>query len=414
MSVIYHIVIGCYAVIIRLAALYNDKAKRWIIGRKNIFKRLSEDFRNVDKVVWFHAASLGEFEQGRPVIEAFRKEFPEHKILLTFFSPSGYEIRKDYKVADYIYYLPIDSRSNARKFLEITQPKLAVFIKYEFWFNYLDVLFQNKIPTFVISAIFREDQYFFKPYGFWFRNKLRLISQFFVQNKQSETLLHSIGISHVKLTGDTRFDRVFEIAQNVQSFPLINKFAEGSIVILGGSTWPRDEELLQQLMQGTGDQFKLIIAPHEIHSERINDIVKEFSDFKVLRYSEMNDQNIHSARVLIIDGMGFLSALYQYCAIAFIGGGFGKGIHNILEAATFGKPIFFGPNYYKFKEAVDLIHKGGALEVSNELDLIYRVNNLLSGEDSLQKASAVCKQYVHENKGATQIIMNEIDKRLRS
>lgn len=413
MSLIYHIVILFYHGFIRIAALFNSKARLWIQGRKNIFQRLSNDFKDVENVIWFHAASLGEFEQGRPVIEAFRKEYPDFKILLTFFSPSGYEIRKDYQDADFIYYLPIDTLLNAKKFIQITNPKLAVFIKYEFWFNYLEVLNKMKIPTFVISAIFRDDQHFFKSYGGWFRKKLKTISKFFVQNAKSESLLRSVGIDQVVLSGDTRFDRVFEISKAVKSFPLVEKFSAGNKVILGGSTWLKDEELLKKLMLHFDERVKLIIAPHEIHPDRIKSIHREFNDFKTINYSELNEENVNSANILIIDGMGFLSGLYQYCDFAFIGGGFGKGIHNTLEAATFGKPILFGPNYLRFKEAVDLVEKKGAFPIEKEKDLISQAERFFSDDGSLQAASLVCKNYVLNNKGATQLIMKEIDEEIK-
>ena len=255
--------------LISVSSLFNEKARLWLKGRKNIFFRLSDIISAKDEFVWFHAASLGEFEQGRPVIEAFREKFPQYKILLTFFSPSGYEIRKDYKGVDFIFYLPIDTKINALKFIQIVNPRLAIFIKYEFWFNYLDVLYEKNIPVFIISAIFRKEQHFFKWYGGWFRKMLKKITFFFVQNRSSLELLDSIGIKNVKISGDTRFDRVFTISQKTQKYPLIVRFTDGKKIFLAGSTWQPDEELIEQLADKYKNDIKFIIAPHEVHEERI-------------------------------------------------------------------------------------------------------------------------------------------------
>ena len=406
MSSLYNILIHLYQFLIRIASLFNPKAKLWVDGRKDIFKNLTERIGAKDKIAWFHAASLGEFEQGRPVVETFRKQFPEYKILLTFFSPSGYEIRKDYEGVDYIVYLPIDTKKNASEFIRIVQPKLVIFIKYEFWFNYLKVLSENNVPVFFASVIFRKEQHFFQWYGAWSRKMLKRVSFFFVQNQASSDLLKSIGISQVLISGDTRFDRVFSIAKNAKKFPLVDKFAEGNKVFLAGSTWPADEEIIEKLVL-KNPSLKLIIGPHEIHRERINSLVKKFASHEVIKYSEANDENISNARILIIDGMGFLSGLYQYCHIAYIGGGFGKGIHNILEAATFGKPVIFGPNYLRFAEAVELIQLKGAFTINNSSEIIY-TEKLLSDNDAWQSASSICKEYVLKKKGATDIILSRM------
>jgi 3-deoxy-D-manno-octulosonic-acid transferase len=407
MSFVYNLFIQFYQILIRFATLLNPKAKLWVDGRKGLLRKLAGQIDKDDKIAWFHAASLGEFEQGRPVIETFRKRFSDYKILLTFFSPSGYEIRKNYDGADYIIYLPIDTKRNTREFIKIVQPKLVVFIKYEFWFNYLKVLSENNIPVFFASVIFRKEQHFFKWYGSWPRKMLKKVSFFFVQNRTSFDLLKSIGINQVEISGDTRFDRVFSIAENTKKFPLIEKFAEGKKVFLAGSTWSKDEELIEKLSTHN-PALKIIIAPHEIHQERIDSVIQRFASNKTLKYSEASDENISTAQILIIDGMGFLSGLYQYCHFAYIGGGFGKGIHNILEAATFGKPVIFGPNFQRFAEAVELVHKEGAFVINNISELIAITEKLLQDDVAWQSASFVCKEYVKTKKGATELILSKI------
>lgn len=360
-------------------------------------------------VVWFHAASLGEFEQGRPVIEALRQKFPHYKILLTFFSPSGYEIRKNYAGADYVYYLPADTPGNARRFIEIVKPEFAIFIKYEYWFNYLAEMHKNEIPVFIVSAIFRPKQIFFQWYGTWFLNHLKKITMFFVQNESSFKLLDNAGIKQLMLSGDTRFDRVASIVSLQNENPIVEAFCSGNKIILGGSTWPPDEKLLESYLKNTDKNIKLIIAPHEIHEERIRSIEQLFGHFNTQRYSMATPQNVHQSRVLIIDSIGFLSGLYRYCHVACIGGGFGKGIHNILEAVTFGKPVIFGPAYKKFDEAVALIQKGGAFTVSNENDHHYHLNQILTDDAFYYKTSLICRQFIATNTGATKIILDFFD-----
>ncbi len=406
MSFLYQIAIYAYSLLIGIVSFFNNKAKQWIAGRKNIFNKIAGRIDSRDKIAWFHAASLGEFEQGRPVIEAFRQHFPGYKILLTFFSPSGYEIRKNYEGADYIFYLPIDTKRNAKRFIEIVNPEIAVFIKYEFWFNYLKELYKNDIPVIVISAIFRKEQHFFKWYGGWFGKMLKTITCFFVQNENSKKLLNSIGIENITVSGDTRFDRVSAIVKNVKSFPSVERFAGDKKVFLAGSTWPQDEELIHRLVSGFDGKMKFIIAPHEIHKDRIDSIVKLFSECKTVRYSETGE-NI-DADILIIDGMGFLSGLYQYCHIAYIGGGFGKGIHNILEAATFGKPVIFGPEYDKFQEAKDLVKLKGAFPVSTSKQLTEITGKLLNDHQYYNETGKICRNYVERKTGATSIIMKGI------
>jgi 3-deoxy-D-manno-octulosonic-acid transferase len=436
MWIIYDLIIHIYGDAISIAALFNTKARKWVVGRKGLLKKIESSVvsrqssvvsqqsavytrkSTIDNaestIIWFHCASLGEFEQGRPVIEAFRKEHPEWRIMLTFFSPSGYEIRKNYEGADFIFYLPLDTPWNAGKFIRLLQPAIAVFVKYEYWFRYLNILHKNNIPVYVISAIFRPDQHFFKWYGGWARKQLGKVNRFFVQDDQSEDLLRSFGIEQVTVSGDTRFDRVATIADKAKSFPLVEKFAGDKPVFLAGSTWPEDEQLIIGLIETYGDRMKYIIAPHEVHEARIAALKSavQSSKFKVQSgvevFSNLSGENAASFQVLIVDGIGYLSHLYQYATIAYIGGGFGAGIHNILEAAAFGKPVIFGPKYEKFKEAVDLIDAGGAFSIINAQQLNNRTIELLEDEGLCQKSSEICSAYVRQKKGATRLIIESI------
>jgi 3-deoxy-D-manno-octulosonic-acid transferase len=390
----------------------------------------------VENTAWFHCASLGEFEQGRPVIEAFRKTNPDWKIALTFFSPSGYEIRKNYEGADQIFYLPLDTKKNAGKFIQAISPSLVIFVKYEFWFRYLDILHSQKIPVYVISAIFRQNQHFFKWYGGWALKQLRKVTGFFVQDEASAELLRAKGIGQVVVSGDTRFDRVASIAEKAKPFPLVEKYAGIVPVFLAGSTWPADEVLILKLIEIHGDKMKFIIAPHEVSVARIEALKEkvlglgslvggrqdEIGNLELedenpepgtrnpgtVLFSELNDENANRAGVLIVDGIGYLSHLYQYATIAYIGGGFGVGIHNILEAATFGKPVIFGPNYQKFREAIELIETGGAFSVNTSRQLNHRTIELLQDQEFYQKSSQTCSNYISQKKGATCIILSHI------
>jgi 3-deoxy-D-manno-octulosonic-acid transferase len=409
MQIIYNIFIRLYFIFVWAGSLFNRKAGKWVKGRKNWEARLRNTISPHDQIVWFHAASLGEFEQGRPVIEAFRQKYPHYKILLTFFSPSGYEIRKDYPGADYIFYLPLDTQHNARKFTGLIKPQLAIFIKYEYWYNFLSELHKNKIPVFVISAIFRHDQIFFRWYGTWFLKQLRKISRIFVQNNHSLELLKGAGLSQSFLSGDTRFDRVDSIATSQIKNRLVESFCTGYKVMIGGSTWPPDEKLLVTCLKKSDDNVKLIIAPHEIHEERIRSVETLFGDFQTIRYSMATPKDVIKARVLIIDGIGFLSEIYRYVHVALIGGGFGKGIHNILEAVTFGKPVLFGPQYKKFAEAIALIQKGGAFPVANESDLFFILHRLLNDDSFYGKVSLICREFIADNRGATTTILDEME-----
>jgi 3-deoxy-D-manno-octulosonic-acid transferase len=386
----------------------------WVNGRKNIFKKLRtafSEYKHDEKLVWFHCASLGEFEQGRPLIEKFKVKHPEYKIFLTFFSPSGYEIRKNYKGADFVFYLPIDTPANAKQLIRIINPKAVFFIKYEFWFNYLNELKNENVPTYLVSGIFRKEHYFFKFYGTWFRKQLNCFSHFYLQTEESKQLLKSIGYNNITVCGDTRFDRVFEISKQVVSIPLIEKFKQNKNIFIAGSTWLEDEKVIANCNPDSYREqianYKLILAPHEIDENHLRVLDKLFGNAKKIRYSQANEQNVTTADVLIIDNIGMLSSIYQYASIAYIGGGFGKGIHNILEAATFGKPVIFGPNYKKFSEANELIQLGGAFSVSTEENL-KSILNSINNTEALSQISTISKNYVTSHSGACSVILSTI------
>jgi len=353
MKLLYIIGIWAYTLLIKLFSLFNPKAKLFIKGRKNIFNIIAQKINPAEKHIWFHFASLGEFEQGRPVLEKIKNLYPAKKIIITFFSPSGYEIRKNYALAD-VFYLPIDTPGNAKRFISSINPEMAIFTKYEFWHFYFKELKDQGIPLYVISGIFRESQAFFKWYGNFYRNILKSVTYFFVQNKESENLLKSIGLNNVTISGDTRFDRVYENAQSPKALPLIESFIGNSPTLICGSTWPEDEKILSALSEKYPN-WKFIIAPHEIHESHIESIEKQFSvnNVRFSIFSSSNQTPNAEHQTLIVDNIGMLSSLYQYGKVAYIGGGFGIGIHNTLEAAAFGLPVIFGPKYDKFQEAKD-------------------------------------------------------------
>lgn len=406
MRLLYSISIYLYGITIRFASLFNNKAKLWIAGRKNIFKELKSKIQSsTSPVIWFHCASLGEFEQGRPVIEQLKKDHSDIKIVLTFFSPSGYEIRKNYTGADHVFYLPLDSPLNAKKFISIVKPTAAFFVKYEFWFNYLNELRNNAIPTYLISGIFRKDHYFFKNYTSWFRKQLNAFNHFYLQDEQSQYLLHTIGFKNTTVAGDTRFDRVYEVSKNVKAIPLIEQFKQQQPLFIAGSTWEGDEEILASF-DFFAAGFKLIIAPHEISEARIQQILSKFKK-NTTRFSQLTEDKIRTTDVLVIDNIGMLSSIYQYGTVAFIGGGFGKGIHNILEAAAFGLPVLFGPNYHKFEEAKELVHLRGAFVVLNTGEL-QKIIQLLTQSPAGLLAEATAKRYIQHHIGATGTILGDI------
>lgn len=405
MTFLYNILIQVYVLLIRLAALWNPKAKLWVAGRRHIFDDLQQKISHDRPLAWFHCASLGEFEQGRPVLEAYRLQYPDHRILITFFSPSGYEVRKNYAGADYIFYLPADTTRNARRFVALVKPHIVFFVKYEYWFNYLRQLHTTGVPVVGVSSIFRPGQRFFRWYGRWQLAALKRFDHFFVQDQQSADLLAKAGITQVTVSGDTRFDRVAEVARQKKSFPLVEQFAAGHQVFIAGSTWPPDETMVRLLIEKNIPNLKFIIAPHEVHEARIQRLV-ELLPHETVRFSQATDQNLAEAHVLVIDNIGILSHLYQYANVAYIGGGFGVGIHNILEAATFGLPVLFGPNYQKFREAVELIAQGGAFSFGDEKEFLASALPLLSDEPQREAAAQIARQYVESREGATRLTLD--------
>jgi len=403
MGLIYNIGIYFYGAFIFLASLFNKKARMLRKGQQQAFAQLKKQIEPNACYVWFHAASLGEFEQGRPVMEQLKRDKPDTKILLTFFSPSGYEVRKNYAVADIVSYLPLDVPGNAWYFVNLVKPSKAIFIKYEFWPNYLLALQGNNIPAISISAIFRPEQIFFKEYGKWYKKLLQTFQHIFVQDKASKELLHMHGINNVTVAGDTRFDRVYDLYQQAKQLPLIEEFVKGAErVIVAGSTWPKDEELLVQYLRLHPD-VKLIIAPHEVHASHITEISK-LLDGKFVRYSDATNDNVKTTNCLVIDIIGILSSVYRYSHVAYIGGGFGVGIHNTLEAAVYGIPVVFGTNYQKFREARELITIGGAFSISNYVTLEAQFDLLLKDNS----AGKIAGEYVKSNTGATEMILKQL------
>ena len=406
-----------YFLLIRIAALFGHKKARLLVrGQAQTLKNLTAKRSNSDSglsasavyqrsgLIWIHAASVGEFEQARPLIERLRREKPQHKIVVTFFSPSGYEMRKNYAQADGVYYLPFATRTNARRFLDALQPTMAIFVKYEFWPAYLHELKRRNIPTYSISAIFRPGQLFFRPWGKWYLDTLRCFTHIYVQDQASLQLLRESGISRSSIAGDTRFDRMAEVTAHPKQIPIVEQFVGGSKqVIVAGSTWPQDEELLARFIDNSL-AIKLILVPHEIDDKHLHTIFELFEG-RMVRYTRANDVNIRHARVLVVDTMGLLSSIYPYGQVAYIGGGFGVGIHNTIEAAAYGMPVLFGPNYQHFREAKGLIAAGAAESVKNYDEL---QNALLRALDNYAETGARAAKYVQSELGATDKIYKEI------
>ena len=403
----YNLIVLFAAFLLKIIAIFNKKIKLFVFGRKDVFEILSNSIKQTDKTFWFHAASLGEYEQGLPVIEKIKIKFPDHKIVLTFFSPSGFEVRKNNKLADVTVYLPLDSIANARKFVEIINPEMVFFIKYEFWPNYLNELKTRNIKTYLISGIFRENQAFFKWYGGFYKNALQTFEYFFVQNESSKKLLQSIKFNNVAVSGDTRFDRVAAILANDNHLDFIEEFKNNKTTIVVGSSWPKDESLLVNFINQSKD-VKFIIAPHNIKATQILDLKNQISKSTVL-FSEKANKKLADFDVFIIDTIGILTKIYSIADIAYVGGGFGNpGVHNILEPATFGVPIVIGVNYSHFAEAIALVNLGGCISVSNQNELNETFNNLLRNDDIRQEKGHICSTFVQMNKGATNIILNKI------
>lgn len=406
MRLLYNSGIFLYSAIAWVIAPFNQKARAWVNGRKNWYDSLKGKIVAGEKYIWIHCASLGEFEQGRPVIESIKKERPAYRILLTFFSPSGYEIRKNYPLADIICYLPYDTPGNAEKFISLVNPAIAIFVKYEFWDNFISGLNRKRIPLYLISGIFRKEQLFFRWYGGFFRKILGKFTRIFVQDQESLELLKAIGIINVSVAGDTRFDRVAEIAAQAKEIPQIALFRGNEKLFLAGSSWKPDEEIIAKYINSHPGIMKWVFAPHEIVNENIERLEKLFT-VKSVRFTEFTD-NSADARVMIMDNIGMLSSAYRYASIAAVGGGFGKGIHNILEPACWSIPVLFGPNYRKFREAVDLIAMEGAKLFNDYDDFDEILNEWISDETQYRKAATRAGDYVNKKRGATDLIMKEI------
>jgi len=436
MTFLYSIGIFFFHLTIKFGAFFNGKAKKWVVGRKGILEKIESEVDSSKKHTWFHFASLGEFEQGRSVLEQYNKEYPDKLIVITFFSPSGYEVRKNYSVAEHVFYLPADSASNAKKFIDLINPEIVLFTKYDYWYFYFKELKKRNIPLYMVSSIYRTDQVFFKWYGKIFRKMLSCVTHFFVQNQESVKLLQSIGFANVTLAGDTRFDRVVKVAKTVRELPVISYFATGHRVLVAGSTWSEDLERLLTFHQVFPD-WKIIIAPHDVTPQNINYtsgifssgiLFSELSDYmhkQQLKTESHKKREIdmdlayqdtdteadmipeHKSPVLIMDNVGMLSSLYGYGDIAYIGGGFGAGIHNTLEAAAYGMPIIFGPNYHKFQEAKDLLQAKAAFYITNGREMISVMEELMDYQVRLEAGNRAVG-YVNQQAGATDRILDYI------
>ncbi|MDL2221755.1 3-deoxy-D-manno-octulosonic acid transferase [Parabacteroides sp. OttesenSCG-928-N08] len=411
MLYIYTCVIHLYALMIEIASLFHQKARMMRLGQWHTNGILREKIDRNAKYIWFHASSLGEFEQGRPMIERIKSQHPDYKVLLTFFSPSGYEVRKNYSGADVVCYLPFDTPFKVRKFLNLANPAIAIFIKYEFWANYLTELHRRGIPTYIISAIFRKEQLFFKWYGVAYRRVLSYFRHLFVQDEASRELLAAYGIKQVTVCGDTRFDRVIDVQRQARQIPIIDEFLMGNdgekrLALVVGSSWPQDETFVIRYFNNH-PELKLIIAPHEIDRAHLLDIHSKLRRPSI-RFSDLTERTAHTKDCLIIDSFGLLSSIYHYGDIAYIGGGFGAGIHNTLEAAVYGIPVIFGPKYQKFKEARDLIAVGGGFTVANEQEFVAKMDELLTYRHLLTEAGKSAGDFVSDNAGATDRIMQEL------
>lgn len=426
---IYNVVIYFVLWGIAIASLFNEKVRKMWRGERDAFRVLRENVDPSEKYIWFHAASLGEFEQGRPLMERIRRDYPQYKILLTFYSPSGYEVRKNYEGADIICYMPVDTRLNAIRFLRLVRPVMAFFIKYEFWSNFLHILKYRNIPTYSVSSIFREDQVFFKWYGRSYANVLKCFTRFFVQNEESKRLLEGIGITDVDVVGDTRFDRVLQIKEAAKHLPICEAFRKGVAVsssssalssfdaekesrpdfkvFVAGSSWPPDEEIFIRFFNEHKD-WRLLIAPHVIAEEHLKLILSLLKNKKVVRYTQTNPEEAAKADVLIIDCFGLLSSMYNYGDIAYIGGGFGVGIHNTLEAAVWNMPVIFGPNNKKFQEAQGLLKSGGGFEITNYESFEGLMNSMINNPASLKQAGDKAGAFVASLSGATGKVLAKV------
>lgn len=415
----YNILMYIVQLGVAIASLFSEKLKKMRDGERDAFRVLSEKVDPEARYIWVHAASLGEFEQGRPIIEYIREHHPEYKILLTFFSPSGYEVRKNYEGADIICYLPIDTAANARRFLKDIHVEMAFFIKYEFWYNFMHALNKRNVPVYSVSSIFRKNQIFFRWYGKGYARVLKCVSAFFVQNEESKQLLENIGIQNVTVTGDTRFDRVIQIANQSKVLDIVETFKDGKIAFVAGSSWQTDEEIFIPYFSQRKD-WKLIIAPHVIGEDHLQQIDALLKGRNVVRYTDMVAmqadgamtpelaERLKNAEVIIINCFGLLSSIYKYGEVAYVGGGFGVGIHNVLEAAVWDMPVIFGPNHNKFQEAKALIAAGGGCPINNADDFAKVMDGFIADKNALEEASKKAGDYVKSTSGATMKVLEAI------
>mgnify|MGYP003116140790 CR=1 FL=1 len=409
LRLLYNILINIAWLGLKVVALFNAKIKLFVQGRKQTFSILEERLRSADKTIWMHVASLGEFEQGLPILERLRTEYPEHRLVLSFFSPSGYEVKKNTSVADVVIYLPMDSNYKAKRFLELVNPELAIFVKYEVWPNYLHHLQKRNIPTLLISAIFSERQIYFKPFGGFMRKSLRKFDHYFVQDENSKKLLESIEIKNSTISGDTRLDRVSEILKQNNQLDFMDRFKNNQLCLVAGSTWPEDEQILINYINNTNEKVKVVIAPHEIKPAHIAKITSALNK-KTLCYSDLGNQNLKEIEVLIIDTIGLLTKIYSYANIAYVGGGFATGLHNTMEPAVFGIPIIIGPQFLGFKEVEDLIKEGGIMPISNQDSFNNLMGDLLNNPISIRNIGDINANYINSNRGAADLIMKHISK----
>ena len=405
---IYTLSVHLFSFLVRIAAFFGHvKAKRLSEGQKQVWTQMQSLLKPGERRVWIHCASVGEFEQGRPLMEHIRAQFPQYRILVTFFSSSGYELRKNYSGADYVFYLPYDTPARVKRFVQLVQPEKIYFIKYEFWRNYLKTIQYQQIPLYLVSAIFRPDQAFFKWYGGWYRKLLTAFTHFFVQNGRSAELLAGIGFTNVTVTGDTRFDRVCRIFDQASPFLEVEQFMDGHDCVVAGSTWPSDENMLMRYINTENRNIKWIVAPHELHHHRIEQMMKSVN-IKAVRYSQLSERHPADYQLLVIDNIGMLSSLYRYATVAaYIGGGLDKnnGIHNCLEAAVYGIPVIFGQVYKKHQEAVDLVALGGAIPINNYDEFTMQLNALLDNPDQVQKVGKIAGDFVASGRGATERVI---------
>ena len=411
MHALYSFLVRIAWFFLKLIALIKPKIKLFVDGRKNVFSDLSDSIASTDKVIWMHVASLGEYEQGLPILQKLKRLYPNHKLLLTFFSPSGYEVKKNTPFADIVTYLPLDTITNAKRFIKQVNPKMAIFIKYEIWPNYLNTLKKNKVPTFLASALFSKKQVYFKWYGSFMRKSLKAFDHFFVQDSNSKKALNSIGFNNVTVSGDTRFDRVSEILYQNNELDFMNAFKQNKFCVVVGSSWPEDEKIIADFINTSAEDIKFVIAPHDIKNEHLKSLTERLTK-KTACYSQRESKPLENYDVLIIDTIGLLTKIYSYADMAYVGGGFKTGLHNTLEPAVFGIPIIIGPNYSGFKEAEDLVNSGGVLSIKNEVEFLKTINNLLTNESLMKSTGKINSKYVSSNTGATIKFLNHIDPRI--